>query len=487
MKRSVSIAIIICLFLALFTIPAVADGEKKSGLFTYKLKGNGNAVITDFDWNANGSDDIYVPRQIDGYNVTEIGTMAFSSDNANAENIVGDEVVVILPDTITVIADKAFFCTNITSCNIPSSIQLIGSGAFAGCKKLSQHSVDVNSTVFATIDGVLYNKNEKSLLSVPASRSIDGKYSFSIPDGITKIEDYAFYGMKLADISIPATVNTVGEFAFAYAELSTNTSFLGVEVIEDYAFSHSSIKGLSYPIVESIGEYAFEYASSSENGLALPSTLKNLGVGVFKNYGGEPEKGYIGISYIDLSNTQLKTIPESAFLNCSMTRFNDGNDEIILPSCLSTIEAHAFEGVGCTDRDGSYSFEPVRAIIPANVKSIKESAFEKAGVVLEFEEKSQLVDIGDKCFYSACIWLYDGDKVVDLPEGLETLGSKAFYCYNISALSLPSTIKSIGDDVVDRSSTKLEVIANTYGAIYASENGYSTNNAGGEDTSWLNN
>ena len=74
------IFLILVVLLIAMSINVIADGDRQSGLFSYQLKGNGTAVITGFDWDANGSNDIYVPRFIDGYSVTEIGSFAFSDE-----------------------------------------------------------------------------------------------------------------------------------------------------------------------------------------------------------------------------------------------------------------------------------------------------------------------------------------------------------------------------------------------------------------------
>ena len=68
--------------IGLLLICSTALADTQSGLFTYTLKGNGTAVITGFDWDANGNNDVYVPRMIDGYTVSEIGPFAFSDKAA---------------------------------------------------------------------------------------------------------------------------------------------------------------------------------------------------------------------------------------------------------------------------------------------------------------------------------------------------------------------------------------------------------------------
>lgn len=213
MKKKL-LMVLVCAMLLLFSAYASADEARKSGLFTYELKGNGNAVITGFDWVANGGNDIYVPRQIDGYNVTEIGAYSFSNPEADAG-------VVILPDTITVIGEKAFFRANITAITIPVNVQLIGSGAFAGCKNIKQHSVASGNNVYTTIEGILYQKTTKELVSVPAGYPDNADNQIQIPDGITRIGDYAFYEFDsiIKGVTIPNTVTSIGQYSFSSTKI----------------------------------------------------------------------------------------------------------------------------------------------------------------------------------------------------------------------------------------------------------------------------
>lgn len=95
MKRFLRVTLGVVLVLLLAMSIALADGDdKKSGNFTYRLKGNGTAVITGYD---GANEDVYVPRMVDGYTVTEIGENAFSAVEF------GYGKIITLPDTITVI------------------------------------------------------------------------------------------------------------------------------------------------------------------------------------------------------------------------------------------------------------------------------------------------------------------------------------------------------------------------------------------------
>lgn len=89
MKRIRSIFLLTMAALLFVLIANSESQSSTSGLFTYSLKGNGTAVITGFDWQRNGGKDVYIPRMIDGYTVTEIGAYAFSSETAgyNSNNM----------------------------------------------------------------------------------------------------------------------------------------------------------------------------------------------------------------------------------------------------------------------------------------------------------------------------------------------------------------------------------------------------------------
>lgn len=126
MKKSISFLLILAMILSMLCIvPAAADGAvKKSGDFSYQVKQDGTAVITDYDFPSKSSGvlKITVPALIDGYPVTEIGESAFHY-GSNGQN-----VRILLPDGITKIGDFAFRDLKLTELNIPDSVEEIGDG-----------------------------------------------------------------------------------------------------------------------------------------------------------------------------------------------------------------------------------------------------------------------------------------------------------------------------------------------------------------------
>ena len=485
--------------------------EITSGLFTYKLKGNGNAVITKFNWSANHNRDVYIPRQIDGYNVSEIGPFAFSSEDLGDDfysGSVGDNVVVVLPDTITVIGEKAFYFSRISTLTIPSSVQVIGPGAFAGCSNLSAHNVEAGNPVYTTISGVLYNKQKKELVSFPFGQSdVDSRI---IPNGIESIGDYAFAGCTILDGDkgkfFPSSVKTIGKYAYYGATLESNYhfNFNQITKIDSYAFANSifqwwngdchlelqgdeitdigsyafynasiTFAGVStgalkyeyntpFPFqkIKNIGDYAFSCTRLSCNDQAyeitFPASLSKIGIGAFDSVYAE---SYDNLSNLDFSNTSITIIPEYAFSKAELN--------IKLPIKTTEIKEYAFY----------MYFGNNHVTIPHTVESIGIYAFaEGTGGTLN-AKGSSLETIADYAFYNA-------DTSTSLPNGLRSIGTRSLWSSTQKTIYIPATVTEIGEEFCDRSKVSLKVEPGSYGALYASENGYQV--IGQEDTSWLN-
>ncbi|MEI3406081.1 MAG: leucine-rich repeat protein [Christensenellales bacterium] len=98
-----------------------------------------------------------------------------------------------------------------TTIELPDSVTSMGLNLFADCKPLKNIQVSPEQPVFAVIDGVLFNKAEKSLICYPAGKQEE---AYEVPQGIQQIKSDAFSDCSaLTTIELPDSVTTIGESA----------------------------------------------------------------------------------------------------------------------------------------------------------------------------------------------------------------------------------------------------------------------------------
>ena len=117
-----------------------------------------------------------------------------------------------IPATITSIKGSAFSgCTGLTTVAIHNQISEIQSGVFVGCTGLTSITVANDNTSYTSVDGVLYDKTMKTLITCPAGKTI-----VSIPGSVTTIMRGAFDSCsRLTTISLPNTLSSIEIGAFA--------------------------------------------------------------------------------------------------------------------------------------------------------------------------------------------------------------------------------------------------------------------------------
>lgn len=149
--------------------------------------------------NCSSLTDIEIPET-----VTDIGESAFSFCS-KLENI-------NIPNKVFYVGASAFAnCTSLKSVSIGKSLVFMGDLVFAGCTGIEKFEVAADNTMYSSVNGVLLSKNGKTLYNYPQCMA-DGT---NIPDGVTKIAPYAFYGFDGAKTLImPASLEEIGDFAF---------------------------------------------------------------------------------------------------------------------------------------------------------------------------------------------------------------------------------------------------------------------------------
>jgi len=110
-----------------------------------------------------------------------------------------------VPSTVTTINGASFNgCNSLSIVNIPSSVTTIITPTFYNCS--AAINVDANNTAYSSIDGVLFDKQQTSILHAPYSLS--GNYN--IPSTVTTIGYAVFYNCsELTSISIPENIKSI--------------------------------------------------------------------------------------------------------------------------------------------------------------------------------------------------------------------------------------------------------------------------------------
>jgi len=152
--------------------------------------------------------------------VTSIGSGAFTYNRSLASVTIGNGVIKIENDTF---GD----CDSLTSVTIGNGVTSIDKEAFSGCTSLTEFNVATGNNTYASENGVLYNKNKTALI-----RYFEGKTgSFTIPNSVTTIKDWAFaYCTSLTGVTIPGSVTKILNMAFYECTGLTSVTFQGTIV-----------------------------------------------------------------------------------------------------------------------------------------------------------------------------------------------------------------------------------------------------------------
>lgn len=393
---------------------------------------------------------VRIPAEIDGYPVTALDWGPNSSYAYYIEHLVVSE-------GIRRIGGEAFYSMPyLMALSLPSTLDTLSPSAFAGTTELYQIYLD-GSAHFTLDNGVLYDAGKTVMYKYPLCKSYEEsplyETSYTVPDGVRTIEEYAmFYALGLEELVLPAGLRTISTLGAAYClNLAEINLPEGLETLGIGALSTNiSLKNVTIPAsVRQLGEQLndgsgyiykgvfFECQSLESAAFAPGSLLTSVGDSLFGycyslvSVTGFPAVSSIGpagflyctaLKTLDLSALTVTTLGASAFRMC-------GNlTGVQLPATLTAVEPRTF--YGCASLTS--------ANLPAGVTQIGYDAFYACYRLQSVTLPSGVTGIGDGAFYF-CTDL----SAVTLPAGLTYLGIYAFYASGLQSVVLPASLEVV--------------------------------------------
>ena len=432
--------------------------------------------------------------EVRGGSLTEIGVSAFAGceklvavDGLSTARYIRDKAFkncAALPDvtfseTLETVGKEAFrACTAFKTVTLPNSVTSIGRNAFADNTKITAITVPFTGTsldtsaqeslgrVF-TCDGSRRNLAVTVTVMTETSKASFEKCtaleSIVFTSPITEIGDNTFENLSVRFVTLPASVKKIGSFAFAgciglesvegadavealgegtfknCAKLKTfalhQTQFIGNNCF-DGCSALADVGQLDF--VKEIGAYAFKDCASLKT-VVLNSSMQEISDYAFA------ESGMISM----ILPEAVQVLGQGAFMGC------EAMTAIQFPAGLHTVKAEALRGCKkllMADLEsttlsavGEYAFADCAAMteirLPATVTVIPEGMAQNCTKLTETTlSQMALTEIGALAFENCS---FAGTAVI-IPDGLTVIGDKAFYNCDMSAITLPGTMESIG-------------------------------------------
>ncbi len=406
----------------------IYDYSPSSGYTTARwIDENGNTYLPDDTLDFSEQNDITLKCEL-VYDGTDFEYTVTNSEATITGYNNNDIVSLIIPDyimsggnrySVTTIGNGAFEdCKDIASMIIPVSVTLINGSPFnipVEREKVYYYAGDIAE--WCSMEGLkgLWGSIEfdKTFLYINGARI---KGELVIPDGVTSVCDYAFYGcMGLTSVTIPDSVTNIGEYAFGLClRLTSVTLGNNVENLDNYAFA-LCLNLISITIPRSV-KYIAENTFYSCEKLIEVYNLSNIIIAV-----GSEEIGNLGYY---AKNVYTAVSGSSKLHNADGYIFYEDGDEIYLMG---------------------YRGADTELVLPQNYNGKKYLIYEFA-FAFSYITRATIPDvvtsIGRYVFYF-CAGLVN----VTLGNGIEHIGTNMFYgCINLTNISISDSISDIAQD-----------------------------------------
>ena len=375
--------------------------------------------------------EVYDDTSLGEYTVTSVGGF-----NPDLEDVTINVEIVELPQTLKEIQDEAFFnCKKLLRAEIPLNVEYLGKKSFANCSSLEEVQFDAKQI-----------KNSISTITdSPFSGSgVSGGFVVSIGDDVTAIPAYMF--AKSDDRTLIRQLNwgdsptctTIQTAAFRKSTPTNMTLPDSVTKIENYAFfGNSNYTKISYEEEGSntfklsrnlthIGTYVFDEWTNLTH-IKLPRTLTQID-GAFAKYCPNLESLEIesGSSrYMISGNAIVDTVSRKVIQGCNNSVLLGGENGIL------EIGERAFEGSGIQTLDEN--------LLPDSLTKLGSHAFSHCNNITIINIPDKVLSIPSQCFQD-CSNL----ESIYLHDNITALGTYLFWnCSKLNNVHVPTAVTAI--------------------------------------------
>lgn len=414
-----------------------------SKLTTVNLQDNVTSIGNFAFYSCSGIQGITIPSS-----VNSIGNSAFYYCSALAE--------ITFPENLASIGNYAFEgCHALTQVTIPNNVTHIGEGAFYACAMLETVTVG-NGVSYMGLNAFAYCA---ALTEVNLSCPNIGQQAFSfceklatvnLLDGVENIGSYAFAYCPFTTISIPNSVTNIGYGAFCECSaLAQMTIGNGVEKIAQMAFFNTALLNDASNWTDNvlyIDNYLIAANPEINGSYTITDGTRLIADGAFQNCSelteitipasviGIGESAFAGCSNLAVLNVQATTPPV-----ITNNTFNGVSKDIQLNVPDESMDAYM------ADPNWQILFQIIDGRITGTCGDnltwelvIETGTLTISGTGSMFDFESDNLPGWNP--YSAYI------SSVSLPEGIENIGSIAFYqCSALTQIKFPNSISRIGD------------------------------------------
>ncbi|MBO5214815.1 MAG: leucine-rich repeat domain-containing protein [Clostridia bacterium] len=271
-----------------------------------------------------------------GSSITSIGASAFADCSELTD--------IVLPNTVTSIGAGAFAnCSNLTSVSIPDSVTSFGDIVFMNCEKFQ----------FNVYEGLNYvgNSNNPYLVLTDIPSAIQFNSSFNLHNDTKVFASNLFSGCgEITTLDLPDSLIAIPDCTFMQCqELKTITIPSSVKSVGNFAFSQcSALESIYVPdSVTSVGTQVFEHCENLKT-VTLPANATYVG-NVFNdcpNIVNLTAPFEVFDSLLSFDKEKMESVTFNSGDTISAYSFNgcDALTSVIIPSSVTTIESHAFDG-----------------------------------------------------------------------------------------------------------------------------------------------